>query len=212
MPVTLRSKTPSISRPEGHLIPSFMDTIVVRRLLDELYHVAFFVGPDFGHVEAVRYANRIWPRYFGHSSIPANFLSQLYESLKKIADGESKEFLPRPENQLFYPLGDALYELVALAMFRRWYYWRESCPVPFDCPDLVDIERMPICDQVYKARRQGRGNFINFSTLLSDQFLILSLLLIGLGLSSCYRLVVQIPYTFLLFNLRLRWPLVGSSR
>lgn len=165
MHMTLRSKSPSISRPEGHLIRPSADDLVVRRLLDELYHVAFFVGPDFGHVDAVRYANRIWPRYFGHSSIPADFLSQLYKSLKRIADGESKAFLPRSEHQLFYPLGDALYELVALAMYRRWYYWREACPVPYDCPDLAGFERMPPCDQVYKVRRQGRGNFVNNSLL-----------------------------------------------
>lgn len=120
------------------------EPMVVDRFMDELGWYAYFIGPPYSRQDTLFSLQRIWGRYFGPAKIPVKFIDAYYPSLKLIGVGASRAFpLTRESGQAVYSWGPAIYELVAIAMFRRWYYYRDGCPIPFEYPDLVDAYLPP---------------------------------------------------------------------
>lgn len=139
-------------------IKSHQDIRAVNRFFDELKVVALFIGPSYGHKEAVISATRIWPRYFGRSSMPECLIHDMYASLEAVAtEGVLYGMVPiKRQLNCCYPLGPALYELVAIAMYRRWLFRQDSCPIPFEYPLLI-ADRLPTGLDFYIAQCQIKG-------------------------------------------------------
>jgi len=130
--------------PDGYFLAPNTELNVVRRFLDELRFYALFIGAPYNECDVARSAERIWSRYFGSATIPEYFLNSHYKSLRGIAWGQSdSRSWIRDSRQVCYPWDPALRELVAIAMFRRWYRHRRSCPIPFEYPELVDAVLPP---------------------------------------------------------------------
>lgn len=141
------------------------DEWVVIRFVDELKVIAMFVGPSYSLSDLRSSARRIWPRYFGVSAVPFNFLERLFPLMKIVANSRSlildghlsKCFLGQP----CYPLGDALYELVAITVFKRWF---GDCPyptIPFEYIELAG-NGPPDLIAVYEPEFPGRGRYLSF--------------------------------------------------
>lgn len=108
------------------------DAWVVIRFVDELKVTAVLIGPSYSKNDLAKSASRIWRRYFGVSIVPISFFERLLPLMKAAASSRSividgqlfKSFHAQP----CYLFGDdALYELVAINMFQRWF---GDCP-PF---------------------------------------------------------------------------------
>ena len=153
----MTSQSP-IQAGESQFLRPHQDLRAVNRFFDELKAVALFFGPHFSEVEAVISAHRIWPRYFGRSSMPYWLLNKMDPAVKAVADeGVLYGIIPiKRRAGHCYPLGPALYELVAITMYRRWYYRRESCPIPFEYPALV-ADRPPIGPDRYVPQCTSGG-------------------------------------------------------
>lgn len=127
------------------------DEWVVIRFVDELKVIAKLVGPDYSWDDAVSSADRIWPRYFGSSAVPSGFYEGIFPLLRAVA-----KFRSVP-GRICYPLGDALYEQVAITMYGRWYSNCKRCPIPFE---YWELEGRILGDgfDVYHPAFPGRGN------------------------------------------------------
>lgn len=145
----------------GHYTKVCDDEWVVIRFVDELKVIAMFVGPSYSLSDLRSSARRIWPRYFGASAVPFNFFERLFPLMKIVANSRSiildghlsKCFLGQP----CYPLGDALYELVAVIVFKRWF---GDCPyptIPFEYIELAG-NGPPDLIAVYEPEFPGRGS------------------------------------------------------
>lgn len=163
----------------GHYTKACDDEWVVIRFVDELKVIAMFVGPSYSLSDLRSSARRIWPRYFGASAVPFNFFERLFPLMKIVAssrslilDGHlSKCFLGQP----CYPLGDALYELVAITVFKRWF---GDCPyptIPFEYIELAG-NGPPDLIAVYEPEFPGRGRcsifFFPFFVKISSCYLL----------------------------------------
>lgn len=137
------------------------DVWAVKRFFDELKVVAHFFGPQYSHFEAIDSAHRIWPRYFGQSLMPEGLLDQMYKSLEAAAVGDLlDDVVPiRRQPDCFYPMGAALFELVAIAMYRRWFFRRDLCPIPFEFPVLLG-DSLPTGSDPYVPKCINEGEFI----------------------------------------------------
>lgn len=146
---------------KGFYINSKADLWTVNRFTDELKVIALFFGPQYGHFEAIESANRIWKRYFGGSSMPEGLLAQMYDSLKAVADeGVLRGQVPiKRQPSCCYHMGAALFELVAIAMRRRWYSRRHLCPIPFEQPGLIGAT-LPRGSVPYVPQFLGEGKLI----------------------------------------------------
>lgn len=127
-----------------YYLPESTEPMVARRFIEELGFYAYFIGPSYSKDDALRSVTRIWSRYFGPAVIPAHFIEAFYYSLRAVAVGISLSFVyVRGPKQISYNWGSALFELVAIAMFRRWYRRRAGCPIPFEYPELVKASLPP---------------------------------------------------------------------
>lgn len=148
------------------------EPMVVDRFIDELGWYAYFIGSLYNRQDTFLSLQRIWSRYFGPAIVPANFVDAYHPSLKLVGLGASRAFpLTRESGQVAYSWGPAIHELVATAMFRRWYYYRDGCSIPFEYPGLVDAYLTPNGPPYMpRFRKLFSFYFINFVSLFCREF------------------------------------------
>ena len=144
------------------------DEWVVIRFVDELKVTAMFIGTDYKQEDLVHSADRIWLRYFGASAVPRGFYEQLYPLVSAVSKrrpgmsgGHLKQCL---SGHPCYRMGNALYEVVAIAMHERWIGDCVNSTIPFEYKALVGVE-LPNGRAAYRSRF-GHGSIPPFPVLL----------------------------------------------
>lgn len=139
------------------------DRLALQRFEFELRVIALLVGPLYCLLDAVRSIARVWPRYFGRAPLPRGYGTKIFPKLLEVAKQRRlfRDYSHEYARDCHYSMADlALYELVAMIMYKEWFHLRRMCPVPFEYPDLVRT-RLPPGGAQYRARYPFQSKYLS---------------------------------------------------
>ena len=110
------------------------DQLALQRFEFELRVIALLVGPLYCLLDAVRSIARIWPRYFGRAPLPRGYGTKMFPKLLEAA--KQRRLFPTYSHEyardFHCSMADlALYGLVAMIMYKEWFYITADVPRAF---------------------------------------------------------------------------------